>query len=132
MIPEKYGGPIDIGMKNVRWLHIWFSIGLVEISETLVSRHHLMPKFKYIVFFFFPFLLLKYIDLILVPLCILILKFLLNNKNLKFFIYYMGPKMEGPTDIGLNNAGWIDIWFLIEFVEVLDTLVSKYHLMPKV
>ena len=70
--------PTDIGMKNAWWLDIWFSIGLVEVLDTLVSRHHLMPKFKYIDFFFF--LLIKYIDLILVPLCILILKFLLNKK----------------------------------------------------
>ena len=47
--------PTDIGMKNARWLDIWFSIGLVEVLDTLVSRHHLMPKFKYIDFFFFFF-----------------------------------------------------------------------------
>ena len=87
--------PTDIGMKNARWLDIWFLIGLVEVLDTLVSRHHLMPKFKYIDFFFF--LLIKYIDLILVPLCILILKFLLNKKILKFFIYLYGSHYGGPN-----------------------------------
>ena len=79
MILEKYGGPKWYWHEESKMAkYMIFNWACWSFGHSCVKTPPI--KAKYIDFFFF-FLLIKYIDLILVPLCILILKFLLNKKK---------------------------------------------------
>ena len=110
MILEKYGGPKWYWHEECKMAkYMIFNWACWSFGHSCVKTPPINAKYIDFFFFFFFFLLIKYIDLILVPLCILILKFLLNNKkkDLKFFIYLYG------------------------LAKVSNTPMSRHRLMPK-